>query len=272
MKNSKHTRECPKCKIQLFYSTAYRRNLQEKNQGLCYSCRALSRDAMLDETKKKISIKTKERMQSLTEEQRQKMRDDGHKYGLLQPPLTENERLAICGEGNHFYGRHHTDETKQRLKEFGITRKSSIATRTKISETLKRNKSNIGDLNGMKRPENRTKVRLAMVKKLEQQFGQVYPFYNKSSCEYFNNLNIERGWNLQHAENGGEFYLKDLGYWLDAYDKERNIVVEYDERRHYHVDGSLVEKDIRRMNDIINHLKCSFYRYDVFNKRFYQVI
>lgn len=49
-------------------------------------------------------------------------------------------------------------------------------------------------------------------------------------------------------------------------------MVEYDEKRHYKANGQLKEKDVRRMNEIINHLKCLFYRYDERNDRFYQVI
>ena len=31
---------------------------------------------------------------------------------------------------------------------------------------------------------------------------------------------LTHGWIIQHAENGGEFYT-GIGYWLDAYDKEK---------------------------------------------------
>lgn len=55
-----------------------------------------------------------------------------------------------------------------------------------------------------------------------------------------------------------------MGYWLDAYDKEQNIVVEYDEPRHY-IDienNILCEKDLKRQQEIINHLHCEFWRYN----------
>lgn len=38
---------------------------------------------------------------------------------------------------------------------------------------------------------------------------------------------------IQHAENFGEFYIKELGYYVDGYDKENNIVYEWDEKWHY---------------------------------------
>lgn len=79
------------------------------------------------------------------------------------------------------------------------------------------------------------------------------------------------GWNLQHALNGGEIEID--GYWLDGYDKEKNIVFEFDEPYHY-IDWKnniLREKDIDRQNYIINKLHCEFYRYNQRKDYFYKV-
>ena len=85
--------------------------------------------------------------------------------------------------------------------------------------------------------------------------------FNKKACEYFDKLNEERGWKLQHAMNGGEIIL--IGYCLDAYDKNKNVVVEYDERHHYYSNGQLKENDVKRQQNIINALNnCDFYRYN----------
>lgn len=83
--------------------------------------------------------------------------------------------------------------------------------------------------------------------------------YNKNACIYLDSLSKMMGWNLQHAENGGEFVIKR--YLVDGYDKERNIVVEYDERHHYS-GGKLKQKDIDRMNKIMQYTGCKFYRYN----------
>ena len=90
------------------------------------------------------------------------------------------------------------------------------------------------------------------------------PNYNPNACKYFDKLNDKMGWSLCHAMNGGE--IKYDKYWLDAYDKEKNIIVEYDEKHHFRY-GKLLQKDIDRMNDIINKLHCKFYRYDECNGR-----
>jgi hypothetical protein len=94
-------------------------------------------------------------------------------------------------------------------------------------------------------------------------YGKVsVPCFNRKSCVYFDDLNKQNNWNLQHALNGGEYNIKELGYWLDGYDKEKNIVVEYDEKYHYTKIGELKKRDIDRMNEICYYLKCQFYRYN----------
>ena len=93
------------------------------------------------------------------------------------------------------------------------------------------------------------------------------PSFNPRACKYFDQLNQEKGWNLQHALNGGE--LKCLGYWMDAYDKQRNIVVEYDEP--YHNWKSIKKSDSKRQHTIFNILHCDFYRYNEKTKQLLQV-
>jgi hypothetical protein len=84
--------------------------------------------------------------------------------------------------------------------------------------------------------------------------------YNARGCSYFDTLNEQRGWKLQHAKNGGEVEI--IGYYPDAYDAEKNIIVEYDESHHYNRKGILRPKDVLRMNELIQKTNCSFYRYN----------
>jgi|ERR1035441_7794075 hypothetical protein len=74
--------------------------------------------------------------------------------------------------------------------------------------------------------------------------------YNPKACEFIDKLNKEKGWNLQHALNGGEIDI--CGYFLDGYDKEKNIVAEYDEK--YHQQKTQLEKDIIRQKRIIEKI------------------
>lgn len=263
MNETNFNRSCPKCNKILYYSSKKSLENSLRDNRVCKNCsQVLYPRIWSDDAKQKMSEIARTKFSKFTEEQWKKMRDDGHKYGLLQPRLTNEQRMAMCGSGNHFYGKKHTDEVKKKIGDGTRGQKLSLQHKLKISSGLKRNGVNVGEKNGMKSSNARLKVRLSIIKKLNELHGQVKPFYNKSGCQFFNKLNVENGWNLQHAENGGEHYIKELGYWTDAYDKQRNIVVEYDERKHYEVNGELKGKDIHRMQEIVNLLNCSFYRYN----------
>lgn len=104
----------------------------------------------------------------------------------------------------------------------------------------------------------REKQRKAAILAMEKR--GIWRGYNENACAYFDRLNVEKGWSLQHAKNGGE--IEVIGYFPDAYDKTKNIIVEYDEPHHYNRKGELRPKDIIRMNEIIHKTKCQFYRYN----------
>lgn len=73
-------------------------------------------------------------------------------------------------------------------------------------------------------------MRLSAIKRMSENGILSCRNYNPTACKYFDKLNKEKGWNLQHAMNGGE--IECCGYFLDGYDKNKNIIVEYDEPRH----------------------------------------
>lgn len=152
-------------------------------------------------------------------------------------------------------GRIVSEETRRLLSIKNTGKTCSKDTKLKIS------KKSIGRIC---KESTRQKLRYAAIKSIEE--GKLCkgdswkPFYNPKACEYFDKLNLENNWKLQHALNGGE--IKISRYWIDAYDKEKNIVVEYDEKHHYKPDGSLNEKDILRQQRIIEYLKCRFFRYN----------
>lgn len=86
--------------------------------------------------------------------------------------------------------------------------------------------------------------------------------FNPKGCEYMDKLNEEYGFNFQHALNGGEVQFKQ--FYVDGYDKERNIVFEYDEYRHYkdYRKNILTDRDIERMYIIHEETGCRFLRYN----------
>ena len=140
-------------------------------------------------------------------------------------------------------------------------RKSSI----KVSQTTK------GREGKKHTQEEIEKIREATISNIIQLHGSIKTRYNPNACRYIDQLNEKYDWNLQHAENGGEVCIG--GYFLDGYDKDLNIAFEYDEPRHYFdvVENKLKEKDINRMNYIIQKTDCRFFRYNEKLDYFYEV-
>ena len=158
-------------------------------------------------------------------------------YGLSRSE-SHRRAISIANMGNqNMLGKHHTEETKQKIRL-----------------------SKLGDKNPMYggygfTDEHKLKLRLASIRAIEARRGQVMPNYNPSSIPIIEQKAKELGiTDLQHAENGGEYHIKELGYWVDGYSKEKNIVIEYYEPFH----NKTVERDERRETEITEHLGCKF--------------
>jgi len=116
---------------------------------------------------------------------------------------------------------------------------------------------------GYKHSDNAKKtMRKAAIKRIEEHCGQLTPSYNSRACQYFNQLMEQTGTYIQHAENGGEYFIPELIYWLDGYDEENNIVYEWDERHHFNHDGTLKKRDVIRQKEIEEFLGCKFIRFN----------
>lgn len=222
------------------------------------------------------------------------------KYNSLCKSCDIFRKTNNIGIKNHFYGKHHTNETKQKIKEKRKSQTFSEESRKKISLTHKNNKYNLG-----RKCEDNTKLLMSLKKKGKnnpnyggkyvadsllrgkchtettkqkmresaakriQKFGILSRNFNPKACQFIDNLNKERRWNLQHALNGGEIVV--IGYFLDGYDKDKNIVFEYDECRHRNKKQK--NKDFIRESKIIDFLKpTEFWRYDEVNKVLIKII
>jgi hypothetical protein len=100
-------------------------------------------------------------------------------------------------------------------------------------------------------------MREGAINRIKRQNG-FFISYNPNSIAIIENYGKQYGYNFQHAENGGEFQV--CGYFVDGYDKEKNVVIEYDEKHHFQPNGQLKHKDHVRQQNIINELQCKFIR------------
>lgn len=89
-----------------------------------------------------------------------------------------------------------------------------------------------------------------------------HPQFNTEACAIIEDYGNKHGYNFRHALNhkDGEYYIKELGYWVDGYDEEKNVVIEYDEPGHFDKNGNLKKKDIERQDHIMRLLGCKFIR------------
>jgi len=151
-----------------------------------------------------------------------------------------------------------SEETKRKMSKAKKGKHHSEETNKKISEAHKDKHHS---------EETKRKMRLAAIKRIEENKligNQLCPAYNSVACEIINWINMYYGYNFQHTENGGEFRILELGYWVDGYDKIRNVVIEYYEKLHYDR-GNLKQKELKREQEIIKKLKCSLIRINAYN-------
>ena len=239
-------RNCPKCNTELSYSSYDLWWRANKINSRCKSC-----------SKK------------------------GMPNGRLGKKHTEISKQKISSSN---VGKKLTEEAKKKMSNAWIKRKINYPitkeTREKMSKSFKgrkfsdNHKLNLSKSNtGKKRTEEtKYKNRLATVNDLFKKgiIGKSIN-HNPRACEFIDKLNKEKGWNLQHAENGGEIEL--YGYLVDGYDKERNIIFEYDEKKHYRADGNLNNRDIYRQNLIIKKYNPTmFIRYNEYENKLKDVI
>jgi hypothetical protein len=224
MKNKNEwTRVCPKCGELLYYVRRWAMVAANKKKSECKSCSVKGR-LFSEEQKEKISKS---------------------KLGKKRGP--------------------HSDEHKKKLSDKLKGRVFSEEHRKKISDKLKgrvfseEHRKNIGRASKgrMHSNESKLKMRISTLLDIETKYGNVFPNYNPNSIPIIEKRAKELGiTDLQHAENGGEYYIKELGYFVDGYSKEKNIVIEYDEKYH----KRQTDKDKIRQMEITNYLNCEFIR------------
>jgi len=105
---------------------------------------------------------------------------------------------------------------------------------------------------------NDGRCRRAQIKRVENTVGQLFPVCNKKACGFFNQLNKKYKLIGVHGQNKGEYFIKKLAYWVDYYEPTLNLVIEWNESRHYDKNGRLTNKHIQRQLRIKKKLKCYF--------------
>ena len=267
----KLVRNCPICRTLIQYEKPSKFLFAIKNESKCIKCGNIGKKRS-DEFKSKLSALMINKYRSgllipnmsgaHSKESREKMSNTrkgiklskSHKQKIGESIRnSEKYKLSI-----------HSKERSRKLSITGSGRKHSITTRKKMS-------LNHADVGGDNNPfynknhslDSKRKMRISFIDRISNARNngfQISPNYNKNACKYFENLMKLNNCQIQHAMNGGEYYIKELGYFVDGYDKKNNIVYEWDENRHYDKFGNLNSKDVIRENEIKSKLNCKVIR------------
>lgn len=135
---------------------------------------------------------------------------------------------------------------KTNLKKYGATNPLSKGT----SAYNKRNKT-VKDKYGVDNVFQHSAVKEKIRK--SGAFKFLFPNYNVNAIQIIEEYGNKHGYNFQHAENGGEYFVEGLGYYLDGYDIEKNIAIEIDESHHFDKNGNLNKKILLGKNELLKN-------------------
>ena len=166
------------------------------------------------------------------------------KFGKDNPKWIPREiRYCACGCGNSF-------ECKPNSK-----REYMLYHHVKLP---KKNNTNLlkgktyDEIYGEEKAEELRKLRrLARLHQQQLDDGRSWANYNPKACEFFKSFDEEHNTEGKYAMyGGGEHFVKELGYWVDYFNPDMKLIMEYDEPFHYNRKGELREEDRIRQEEI----------------------
>ena len=232
-----------------------KRKISEANKGVSRN-KGIFRST---ETKRKISealkgrIFSEEHKRKISEIHRGKIFSEEHKRKIseamkgkkLKPFSEEHKKnMSLANKGRII-----SEETRKKI---------SLANKGKIRSTEMKQRISEAKKGRSRSEETKRKMRISHIKIVEKQIddgGQITPRYNFNACKFFDELNKLKGWNGQHAENGREYKVNKLGYFLDYYEPDKKVIGEYYEKHHYKDKNILTEKTLLRELEIRKYFK-----------------
>lgn len=225
--NKNFTKNCPKCGKEQYYSCEKSLLSAIKKNTFCNPCRSSFKKKIPENgIWKRVCRNCKKEII----------------YSCRNSFNTGNRKNALCRVCATIESSKHVDKSVFKTEEY---REKQRRMMFKMRQT-----NSYGE-------QFKEKCRINKLKKIQEQ--GVSKTYNEKACKFIDEINIKLRLNLQHALNGGEFNVS--GFSLDGYDKEKNVVFEYDEPKHNK--KCQIEKDKKRQEIIINKLNpIKFFRFN----------
>jgi len=159
-------------------------------------------------------------------------------------------------------GTKHTEESKKKMSIASSLRRHTTETRKKMSivhagkkhskETIR--KMSIAKTGKIISEEHKRKIREAIIKyiKIQKLNGlPMRPMFGRNEIQILDQIEVEFDIFIERQ-------YPIIGYFIDGYDKQNNIVYEIDEKAH--LSPNKKKRDILRQENIINKLNCQFVR------------
>ena len=194
----------------------------------------------------------------------QKCRVEYEKLNLRQVSNEIKQKISNSLKGNenaknhigskYWLGKKKSIESVEAMKN-KLKNRPSKKKGIKISNEIKQKISNSlkGREDTQQTKANKRRAQVERSKKLLEKYDLDklhFPNFNPKACDYFEKFDKKNNTHGCHALNGGEYYIKELGYFVDYINHDLKIIIEWDESHHFDSSGNLLKKDQIRQNEI----------------------
>lgn len=293
-----YKRNCPKCNKVLETKNKHYYNKAVSENKLCLSCsltgRKFSDEHRANLSKNHADVNGEnnpffnKRHSDDVKAKISEVVSEKYKDPELRKKVSEIRKEWHRHNDNSFKDKKHSEETKELLSFLATKRFENEDERKKLSEkSIEWHKYNENPFKGKKHTEescikmgksrslyyktyghpwtgrthtdeSREKMREANIERVKRIGLPFHPSYNPNSIPILEEYATTNGYTIQHAENGGEFQVPGTTFFVDAYDVDNNVVIEYDEVYHSYKNYKYIDK--WRQEKIGNILKCKFIR------------
>jgi len=222
-----------------------------------------------EEVKEKIKETNLERYgvenAAQSEEVKEKMKKTNLKrYGVEYPQKLQKFKNKIKETNLERYGVKHGLQSKEirdkgkktNLERYGAENPfASEEIKGKIKKTCF---ERYGVYFACQSEEVKEKIFNTMIERYGEAYLYFIPKYNPNTIQFIDDLSEITGIHFRHAINHKKGEKKFHKYWVDAYNKDYNIVLEFDEKHH----NPQKEKDEERQQYIEDNFNCKFIRID----------